>query len=147
MRTLRHRFTFLFENLGHGLYFSWKHLKYVNEKKEGYMNKFFVAIYLLTAVPSFDAFPSNNCNLKDISLQGIKPYFEVTSSEVSHLASAIIPGKDLANVVVERRGCCSWHGGVCGCSEGGRAVCCDGQLSPTCGCDWPWLNHWTRNRI
>lgn len=31
------------------------------------------------------------------------------------------------------RGCCSWHGGVCGCSNG-RALCCDGQLSPTCGC-------------
>lgn len=33
-----------------------------------------------------------------------------------------------------RRGCCSHHGGVCGCS-GGRALCCDGTLSPTCGCD------------
>ncbi len=32
------------------------------------------------------------------------------------------------------RGCCSWHGGVCGCSSSGRAVCCDGQLSPSCGC-------------
>jgi hypothetical protein len=34
----------------------------------------------------------------------------------------------------ERPGCCSHHGGVCGC-EGNRAKCCDGQLSPTCGCD------------
>ena len=34
----------------------------------------------------------------------------------------------------QRRGCCSWHGGVCGCS-GGRALCCDGTLSPSCGCD------------
>jgi hypothetical protein len=32
-----------------------------------------------------------------------------------------------------QRGCCSWHGGVCGCT-GGRAVCCDGKLSPSCGC-------------
>lgn len=32
-----------------------------------------------------------------------------------------------------QRGCCSWHGGVCGCT-GGRARCCDGKLSPTCGC-------------
>jgi len=31
-------------------------------------------------------------------------------------------------------GCCSHHGGVCGCS-GGRALCCDGAPSPTCGCD------------
>jgi len=35
---------------------------------------------------------------------------------------------------LERRGCCSHHGGVCGC-KGERAECCDGQLSPTCGCD------------
>ena len=33
-----------------------------------------------------------------------------------------------------RRGCCSHHGGVCGCS-GGRAACCDGSLSPSCGCN------------
>jgi len=33
----------------------------------------------------------------------------------------------------ERRGCCSHHDGVCGCS-GGRAQCCDGALSPSCGC-------------
>lgn len=34
---------------------------------------------------------------------------------------------------VERRGCCSHHGGVCGCAGGG-ARCCDGSMSPTCGC-------------
>jgi len=33
----------------------------------------------------------------------------------------------------ERQGCCSSHGGVCGCS-GSRAQCCDGSLSPSCGC-------------
>ncbi len=33
----------------------------------------------------------------------------------------------------ERSGCCSHHGGVCGCSNG-RAQCCDGTLSPTCTC-------------
>ncbi len=38
------------------------------------------------------------------------------------------------SMIPERRGCCSHHGGVCGC-EKGRALCCDGQLSPTCGCD------------
>ena len=30
-------------------------------------------------------------------------------------------------------GCCSWHGGVCGCRNG-RKVCCDGELSPSCKC-------------
>ena len=34
---------------------------------------------------------------------------------------------------VERGGCCSRHGGVCGC-QNGRAKCCDGVLSPSCGC-------------
>ena len=33
-----------------------------------------------------------------------------------------------------RRGCCSHHGGVCGCKSN-RALCCDGSLSPSCGCD------------
>ncbi len=33
-----------------------------------------------------------------------------------------------------RRGCCSQHSGTCGCTSG-RTVCCDGTLSPSCGCD------------
>ena len=33
----------------------------------------------------------------------------------------------------ERSGCCSRHGGVCGCDKG-RAVCCDTTKSPSCGC-------------
>ncbi len=36
-------------------------------------------------------------------------------------------------LTVEERGCCSWHQGVCGCSNG-RTVCCDGTLSPSCNC-------------
>lgn len=34
---------------------------------------------------------------------------------------------------VEQRGCCSYNGGVCGCS-GGRTMCCNGRLSPSCRC-------------
>lgn len=34
----------------------------------------------------------------------------------------------------ERQGCCSWHGGVCGCQDG-RDVCCDGNFSPSCTCN------------
>ena len=34
---------------------------------------------------------------------------------------------------VEKRGCCSWHDGVCGCKDN-RVVCCDGTLSPSCTC-------------
>lgn len=32
-----------------------------------------------------------------------------------------------------KSGCCSHHGGVCGCALG-ETVCCDGTISPTCGC-------------
>ena len=35
---------------------------------------------------------------------------------------------------IQRRGCCSWHKGVCGCNSSGRVECCDGTLSPTCTC-------------
>lgn len=31
------------------------------------------------------------------------------------------------------RGCCSWHGGQCGCSSG-RVTCCDATTSPSCLC-------------
>lgn len=34
---------------------------------------------------------------------------------------------------IMKQGCCSWHGGVCGCSNG-RTVCCDGTYSPSCTC-------------
>ncbi len=34
---------------------------------------------------------------------------------------------------VAKRGCCSWHKGVCGC-ENSKVVCCDGTYSPSCGC-------------
>ena len=33
-----------------------------------------------------------------------------------------------------KRGCCSHHGGVAGCSQNGRQVCRDGTLSPSCTC-------------
>ena len=37
--------------------------------------------------------------------------------------------------VIATSGCCSWHDGVCGCdSSVGRQLCCDGSLSPSCGC-------------
>ncbi|CAN5197546.1 hypothetical protein BH09MYX1_BH09MYX1_51600 [soil metagenome] len=33
----------------------------------------------------------------------------------------------------DRPGCCSHHGGVCGCASS-QAPCCDRTLSPSCGC-------------
>ena len=40
---------------------------------------------------------------------------------------------DASPIQPQASGCCSWHRGVCGCS-GGRSLCCDGTLSPTCTC-------------
>lgn len=37
------------------------------------------------------------------------------------------------NQCIAGRGCCSHHGGECGCSNG-RSKCCDGTLSPSCQC-------------
>ncbi len=36
--------------------------------------------------------------------------------------------------LLRKRGCCSWHKGVCGCSGDGKVICCDGKYSPTCRC-------------
>lgn len=38
---------------------------------------------------------------------------------------------------IARGGCCSWHGGVCGCNAYGDVVCCDGTTSPSCTCNGP----------
>ena len=37
------------------------------------------------------------------------------------------------NGCIAGRGCCSSHGGVCGCKNG-HTQCCDGTQSPTCQC-------------
>ena len=31
--------------------------------------------------------------------------------------------------------CCYWRGGVCGCTDWGQVLCCDGTLSLSCSCD------------
>ncbi len=58
----------------------------------------------------------------------------VTAALLLSLVTLLATGPASAGPDLEHRGCCSHHGGVCGCKND-RAVCCDGQLSPTCGCD------------
>ncbi len=58
-------------------------------------------------------------------LFGIAPFVKFNKN--SNSANAMCKIEDA------RSGCCSHHGGVCGCSNG-RARCCDGSLSPSCGC-------------
>src|SRR2546428_12661778 len=40
-------------------------------------------------------------------------------------------------IILAQSGCCSFHGGVLGCSDDGRTVCRDGTLSPSCQCSPP----------
>lgn len=35
---------------------------------------------------------------------------------------------------IAAKGCCSRHGGVCGCNNG-RVTCCDNSTSPSCTCN------------
>lgn len=55
----------------------------------------------------------------------------IAATQIQNTKLAAIGTKD----VDERRGCCSHHGGVCGCQESSdRIICCDGTLSPSCRC-------------
>ena len=65
------------------------------------------------------------------------------TAHASDLKTLIPPNKNVPQCValkdqdknaIERSGCCSHHGGVCGCS-GTRQRCCDGALSPSCLCN------------
>ena len=44
--------------------------------------------------------------------------------------------KDTKLEEFQQSGCCSWHGGVSGCSNG-QIVCNDGTYSPSCTCVIP----------
>lgn len=49
-------------------------------------------------------------------------------------SAACTEQQPLDDLLLAGRGCCSHHKGQCGC-EGGRVVCCDGSLSPSCTCE------------
>jgi hypothetical protein len=63
---------------------------------------------------------------------GVHPIAIVTRNQIRVPQKSSVP---LATepLIVAGQGCCSWHGGECGC-EDGRDKCCDGTLSPTCTC-------------
>lgn len=58
--------------------------------------------------------------------------FILTLGVLGYCACDVIASPDCN--ILNRSGCCSRHNGVCGC-ENGRAKCCDGTLSPSCGCN------------
>lgn len=49
------------------------------------------------------------------------------------IVQRVLDGKSF-QIEAERRGCCSWHGGVSYCGYGGKIVCRDGTYSPSCRC-------------
>lgn len=49
-------------------------------------------------------------------------------------------------IVNAQRGCCSRHGGVCGCSKYGKTICCDNTASPTCTCTPPRVDGCTDSK-
>lgn len=49
-------------------------------------------------------------------------------------AKVCLPDQAREGELLAGQGCCSHHRGQCGC-EGGRVVCCDGSLSPSCRCE------------
>ena len=59
---------------------------------------------------------------------------DVTETQaVENLSCEQLRTAGVSDEIIARRGCCSHHGGVCGCS-GDRQKCCDGSLSPSCMC-------------
>jgi len=67
----------------------------------------------------------SNCNYSSESIQFGFSGLSESVTRLSYMNNYILDSN--------QRGCCSWHDGVCGC-EGGRKVCCDGTLSPSCRC-------------
>lgn len=96
--------------------------RYIDEesthiKTRGIMKIMFIALLLMSSSLIQSSAPGSNV------ITGIS----AACSERSHLSMAF------AAINTERSGCCSHHGGVCGCS-GSSQKCCDGSISPSCGC-------------
>lgn len=101
---------------------------------------FFTAMLLTFAIYGANAAQEKKVQIEETSItscyvdQVLKGGVEVGKHFLSESQKQCGASEDNAQEKVARSGCCSWHGGICGCSSSGRAVCCDGQLSPSCGC-------------
>lgn len=76
-----------------------------------------LSLVLMTSLPVFAEPLEPGQSLGDVFV----------SAPACEASAGTLPG------TLAQRGCCSWHGGVCGC-YGSRVVCCDGRLSPSCTC-------------
>lgn len=89
------------------------------------MRKIFIFVMLITSMAL--STPNNNATAMDkLDLQNKQ---ELIKTQKCNLLIAQNATAD----ELRRSGCCSWHDGVCGCSNG-RVQCCDGSLSPSCRC-------------
>lgn len=62
------------------------------------------------------------------------PVYDLYKAE-NHNKEACEMNRKCDSYLIARSGCCSWHGGVCGCDEASdRIICCDQTYSPTCKC-------------
>jgi len=84
-------------------------------------------IFILTSLVSISAFAGDCTTTEKVEAPNILRQLASTAESPKDTKSS-------SSQDAERSGCCSHHRGVCGCSFG-RAVCCDGSYSPTCGCD------------
>lgn len=97
-----------------------------------------ILVLTLIFIISFAGYASANCHLdstpKACEISSPSPllttFTMASNSEVKNNKTNVF----IENVVVKHQGCCSHHSGVCGC-DNGRAACCDGTDSPSCGCD------------
>lgn len=90
-------------------------------------------LFMVVLLSSTAVIADEGLRNQDINNQPFEKVFNKPSKYASKCdANSIVATLD-AKENLERRGCCSWHGGVCGCSDG-RVVCCDNTLSPSCGC-------------
>lgn len=92
-------------------------------KRIGFLN---LILLVLISLAFIELTPGGNC----ISYAADDLKIVELANPNLDLKPEIIP--DLEQKIA-RRGCCSWHGGVCDCYLG-RVVCCDGTFSPSCTC-------------
>ncbi|MEB3245676.1 MAG: hypothetical protein VKJ06_06805 [Vampirovibrionales bacterium] len=93
-----------------------------------FLTRFFTFLALFLAFLSV-FLPANDFGLQMLPLAQAS---EVSQAPVDNLPK--LPNLASASRV-SQTGCCSFHGGVCGCA-GASTQCCDGSLSPSCSCVW-----------
>jgi hypothetical protein len=104
--------------------------------------EYFTAVIFASDWPKFPSNPDKYYMGKKVQVSGtIKEYQgkpEVilkNPKQIKVVNDASLNKDSLEGELFARSGCCSYHGGVCGCDQSSdRIICCDGSLSPTCTC-------------